>query len=482
MAELQESSLGLSTNLVPSPFPFETASDPEPYTRTVATPPTEMCDTDSSLRASWANPLDVDATYPGPNQNPVLRGGQAGSRSSALGRGHQNVDPRPLSHSHPEAKSFPRHPTERGFRTDRTTSGMHNTIPHKDPAIDVTTAGHRFTGSAQHHDSPSVHMDVADNGMLADLSNHLISSAPTSSQTHPTPSFAGCPATGSKPGNSRATNSTTLDNDAMETTATAKLNASLCTPLRQAHLNTLLASLIPSAPPSPRAANGEKPEDDPFDNFNSGSEQEDESDIDFKSGSVSPSVRSKSPSPVPTPPESDYEEITRRKRPAKGMWQATTEKQPPTQKAQATPIKQKPRTSGFGDWPVAAQARRRSATVTESHVTIADHDYDIAGPSMQMSTSQKQITEQNDTHLQHTPSRRASKRSWTQMLESEADADREVRMLEAMEKEKGTNLSLVVQRPSVQAHDDGEIRNGSGWTLMVEKDRHGRKVVKWMVC
>ncbi|KAI4280366.1 MAG: hypothetical protein L6R38_004518 [Xanthoria sp. 2 TBL-2021] len=468
---------------MPLPFPFEYASDPEPYTRTVATPPTEMSDFDPSLRASWANPLDVDATYPGPNQNPVLRGGQAGSRSSALGRGHQNVDPRPLSHSHPDPKSFPRHPTEREFRTDQKTSGIHNRIPDQDPTIDVTTVDHRFTGSAQHHDAASVPMDIDDNGMFTDLPNHLISSAPTSFGTHPTPSFVRCPATGSKSGNSRAAHSTILDNDTMETTATAKFNASMCTPLRQAHLNTLLASLIPSAPPSPRASNGEKPEDDPFDNFNSGSEQEDESDIDFKSGSVSPSVRSKSPSPVPTPPESDYEEITRGKQPARPKAQATTDKQPPRQKAQATPIKKKPRTSGFGDWPVAAQARRRSATVTDSPVTIADHDYDIPDPSMRISTSsQNQITMPKDTRLQHTPGGRANKRSWTQMLESEADADREVQMLETMEKEKGMSLSRVVQRPSVQAHDDGEIRNGSGWTLMVEKDRHGRKIVRWMVC
>ncbi|KAI4224767.1 MAG: hypothetical protein L6R36_004425 [Xanthoria steineri] len=487
MAEFQESSLDLSTILLvhpqpklPSPSPFETVSDPEPYTRTVATPSTEMCDSDPSLGASWANPIDVDTTYPGSSQNPMLRGGRAVTRSSARARDHPNGGSRPLSHSHPEPMSFLRRPAKRECRAGQITTDMHDTHANKDTTIDVTTRGHRITRSAKRHGRASIPMEIDDDGMLAPLSNHLISTARTSSLTHLAPSFAGCRPTVSKSGSSPAACSTNLDDDVNESTATAGLNATTDTSLRRTQVKPFNAYPIPSVAPSPRAATGEKPEEDPFEDFTSGSEKEDKDDINFESRSISPSVRSESPSPVPTPPESEYEEIPWRKPLSRLRAQAITEKQPGRPKAQATPIQKKRRTSRSVEWPIVAQARRRSTTIAESPVTAAADDYDDSAPSPRMSTSSpKQPTVQKAAHTQHAPGGRASKRPWTQMLASEAHADREVQMWEAKEQEKDRGMS-VQQRPVRRNHGDDEVRNGDGWTLVVENDGHGRQIAKWM--
>ena len=440
-----------------------------------------MCDSDPSLGASWANPIDVDTTYPGSSQNPRLRGGQAVTRSSARAEDHPNGGSRPLSHSHPEPMSFLRHPAERECRAGQITTGMHDTLANKDTTIDVTTRGHRITRSAMRHGRASIPMETDDNGMLAPLSDHLISTARTISLTHPTPSFAGCRSTVSKSGSSPAAYSTTLDDDVNESTATARLNATTDTPLRRTQVKPFNAYPIPSVAPSPRAATGEKSDEDPFDDFTSGSEKEDESDIDFESRSITPSsMRSESPSPVPTPPESDYEGIPWRKPRTRLQVQAITETQPARPEAQATPIRKKRRMSRFVEWPIVAQARRRSTTVPESPVTTADDDYDDSVPGPRMSTSsRKQTTVQKAARTQRTPGGRASKRSWTQMLASEAHADREVQMWEAKGKEKDPGMS-VQNRPVRRNHGDDEVRNGDGWTLVVEKDGHGRQIAKWM--
>ncbi|CAO1599340.1 hypothetical protein XANCAGTX0491_003071 [Xanthoria calcicola] len=441
-----------------------------------------MCDSDPSLGASWANPIDVDTTYPGSSQTPMLRGGQAVTRSSARAQDHPNGGSRPLSHSHPEPMSFLRHPAERECRAGQITTGMHDTLANKDTTIDVTTRGHRITRSAKRHGRASIPLEIDDNGMLAPLSNLnlLISTARTSSLTHPTPSFAGCRPTVSKSGSSPAAYSTTLDDDVNESTATARLNATTDTPLRRTQVKPFNAYPIPSVAPSPRAATGEKSEEDPFDDFTSGSEKEDKHDIDFESRSISPSVRSESSSPVPTPPESEYEGIPWRKPLTRLQAQAIMEKQPARPKAQAIPIRKKRRTSRFVEWPIVAQARRRSTTIAESPVTTAVDDYDDLARSPRMSTSfPKQTTVQKAARTQHAPGGRASKRSWTQMLASEAHAEREVQMWEAKAKEKDRGMS-VQKRPVRGNHGDDEVRNGDGWTLVVEKDGHGRQIAKWM--
>ncbi|KAL8852580.1 MAG: hypothetical protein Q9221_002576 [Calogaya cf. arnoldii] len=515
MAEYQDPLPGTSSNPVllqqylPPRCPSESASDPESYARTAATSPTELSDSDLSLPGSLAISLDFDVANRALSQNPVLRGGQAVAMSSTFAKGHQPFEATPSSHGHPEPMSSLRRSIElMGAASHPHDNGRCDKIVHPDTAIHVTTASHHPTATAPHHNPINKSTDVADNRRLVTLSNHRMSTAPTSRRTQSTPSLVRCHTTGSTSENHRPASRTTLANDA---TAAANLNASMGTPLRQAHLNTLLASLIPSAPSSPRTKDADKPDDDPFDNFNSGSEQEDESDIDFKSASVSPSVHSKSPSPVPTPPESDYEEITREKQPTKEKAQATT------------PIQKKPRTtrtSGLGDWPIASQARRGSATGTETPdlhhqmarsgsnsktswpfstetsraadrgvavsgmptLTAAGHDHNTSSPSMAISTSRKQRTTGD----------RSKKRSWDRMLESEAEANREVQMLETIEKEKevgtmvstqkGTNSSQAVQKLPVQSHEGGEARNGSGWTLVVEKDRNGRRITTWMLC
>ncbi|KAL8653260.1 MAG: hypothetical protein Q9226_003917, partial [Calogaya cf. arnoldii] len=363
---------------LPPRCPSESASDPESYARTAATPPTEMSDSDLSLRGSLANPLDFDVTYRALSQNPVLRGGQAVALSSTLAKGHQAFDAIPSSHSHPEPMSSLRRSIElMGAASHPHDNGRYDKIVHQDIAIHVTTASQHSTATAQHYKPINKSTDVADNRRLVNLSNHRMSTAPTSFRTHSTPSLLRCHTTGSTSENNPPASRTNLDKDA---TAASNLNASMGTPLRQAHLNTLLASLIPSAPSSPRTKDAQKPDDDPFDNFNSGSEQEDESDIDFKSASISPSVRSKSPSPVPMPPESDYEEITREKQPTKEKAQTTT------------PLQKKPRTtrtSGFGDWPIACQARRGSATGTEA----PDLDHQMARSGSNGKTSWPYNTE-----------------------------------------------------------------------------------------
>ncbi|KAL8864296.1 MAG: hypothetical protein Q9198_009960, partial [Flavoplaca austrocitrina] len=73
------------------------------------------------------------------------------------------------------------------------------------------------------------------------------------------------------------------------------------------------------------------------------------------------------------------------------------------------------------------------------------------------------------------------KRVRDQMLESEAHADMEVLMPLGREEEKEsgvlvstretTSLSQRIQRAPL----DEEVRNGHGWTLMVEKGRNGER-------
>ncbi|KAI4273374.1 MAG: hypothetical protein LQ337_004669, partial [Flavoplaca oasis] len=192
-------------------------------------------------------------------------------------------------------------------------------------------------------------------------------------------------------------------------------------------------------------------------------------------------------------------------------------KQPMRQTGKAAaPVKKPPRTSGFGDWPIASKARRRSIARTNSPVsnnqlprsasdgaahwplnteasraadrgvavsgiptlTKAGHDHNTASPKMLMSSSQ------NHGKL----GGEMKKRVWDQMLESEADADMEIQMPLGREdkNESGvlvsaretTSLSQGIQRAPL----DEEVRNGHGWTLMVEKGRNGARRMKWKLC
>ena len=496
----QESSPHLSTEFapaqqsMPSSFRSQSASASESYVRTYATPPTEMSDSDLSTRVFLASTTDADTTYPGPSQNPFLGGDPAVARSSAFAIGHQTFGQAPLSHSHPEPAC--------SFKT--AVAGVYGTMNDEDNVIDTTIADHDYIVSRQDHDLANKHLDMDDNGMLAHPSNHRISIAPTSFRTQSAPSSVGYQAIGSQSETERATSPNPLDDDSLENPAAEKLNAPTVTPLRQAHLNTLLASFIPSAPSSPCDDTKRSKDGETEDSFDSGSEQEDDADIDFKSASNSPSVRSKSPTPVPTPPESDYEQSTKAKRPARQTGKA------------AAPVKKPPRTSGFGDWPIASQARRRSVARTDSPVsnnqlprsasdgaalwplnteasraadrgvavsgiptlTRAGHEHNTASPKMLMSPSQNHGKSGGEM----------KKRARDQMLESEADADMEAQMSPGREEEnesgvlvstrETTNLSQGIQRAPL----DEEVRNGPGWTLTVEKGRNGERRMKWKLC
>ncbi|KAL8997103.1 MAG: hypothetical protein Q9169_003539 [Polycauliona sp. 2 TL-2023] len=442
-----------------------------------------MSDSDLSFRPSLVTTVDVDTTCPRSSRNLVLGGSQAGPKRFTLGQGHQASNSNPSCHSHPEPISLSQ-AAVRGVR------GRNN---DKDVPINVTTAGHRYNESLQYHDLVSKSTNIAEYLMLADRSSYLIPNGPMNSPTDSAPhSFVPRPPTESEQGNKRAARpiTTTLEDDPL---TAAKIDTPVATPLRQAHLNSLLASLIPSGPslPSRKHDNriGVRGSEDSFD---SGSEKEAESDIDFEITSITPSVRSKSPSPVPTPPESDYEQPTKARQPAK------------LKEKIATPVNKRPRRSVFGDWPIASQARRRSTVETETPVlgrqnaessfngnarprrrdseasaapdplTTASHTYKTGSPNMVRSKAQNQ------------DKKTAKKRAWEQMLESEANADREIGMLEEIEKQK---RALVATREETNSlHDvanlpvdDGEVRNGSGWTLVVDRDRHGKKIVKWTV-
>ncbi|KAI4275994.1 MAG: hypothetical protein LQ337_002815, partial [Flavoplaca oasis] len=285
LTQYQESSPHLSTDIapgqqsMPSSFRSQSASASESYVRTYATPPTEMSDSDLSTRVFLASPTDVDTTYPGPSQPPFLGGGPAVPGSCAFVRGHQTSGQAPLSHSHPEPAC--------SFQT--TVAGAYGTMNDEDSVIGTTIADHDYIVSRQNHDLANKRLDMDDNGMLAHPSNHRISIAPTNFRTQSAPSSVGYEAIGSQSATKSATSSTRLDDDSLETPAAGKLNAPTVTPLRQAHLNTLLASLIPSAPSSPHDDKKRSKDRETEDSFDSGSEQEDDADIDFKSASNSPS-------------------------------------------------------------------------------------------------------------------------------------------------------------------------------------------------
>ncbi|KAL8929684.1 MAG: hypothetical protein Q9172_000363 [Xanthocarpia lactea] len=428
------------------------------------------------------------------------------------------------SHSHPVPTFSPPRLTEPDRQTDQTAglivenvaalayppnSAMSDTITDKDTAIGVTTSGHHRTGSKQQPGLARKPTDIDDNGMINDLSYQTILPASTTYKTHPAPSFVAGPTNGLEECNKRADDSVVLDNNVTTVTAAVRYNATKVTPLRQAHLNTLLTPLIPSAPSSPHDKNREKVDDeyeDPFESFNSGSEQEDEADIDFKGGSVSPSIGSKSYSPTPTAPESDREQRTRKK-------------------GQAATVKKVGR-SVFGDWPIAAQARKRINFATKAlaqHIvgssyngsvpwplgteaskaagrgvavsgiptfTVAGHDHNTMGPSTGTSTSWMYTTTQEIGRVQWTAGGGAKLRLCNQMFQAEAEAETEAQMLHGIEKDKekrtsesmheGTNLSQGVQEPPVQGHENSEVRNGGGWALVVDKDSHGRRVTKWV--
>ncbi|KAL8883012.1 MAG: hypothetical protein Q9192_007480, partial [Flavoplaca navasiana] len=496
----QESSPHLSTDLAPAqqsmPLSFrsQSASASESYVRTYATPPTEMSDSDLSTRVFLANPTDVDTIYPGPSHNPFLRGGPAVPGSSAFAQGHQPFDQGRLSHSHPEP----------ACSSQAAVTDMYGTMNDEDSVIDTTIADHGYIASTRNHNLANKRLDMDDNGMLTHPSDHRISIAPTSFRTQSAPSSVDYQAIGSQSATKRATSSNPLDDDSLETPAAEKLDAPTITPLRQAHLNTLLASLIPSAPSSPRDDKKRSKDGETEDSFDSGSEQEDDADIDFKSASKSPSVRSKSPTPVPTPPESDYEQSTKAKRPARQ-----------TGKADA-PVKKPPRTSGFGDWPIASQARRRSVARTDSPVsnnqlprsasdgaahwplnteasraadrgvavsgiptlTRAGHDHNTASPKLLRLPSQNHGKSGGEME----------KRVGDQMLESEADADMEVQMSPGREEENESGVLVSTRKTTSLSQDiqkaplDEEVRNGHGWTLMVEKGRNGERRMKWKLC
>ncbi|KAL8858159.1 MAG: hypothetical protein Q9178_005336 [Gyalolechia marmorata] len=432
-----------------------------------------------------------------------------------------------MSHSHPVPTFSPPRLTEPDRPTDQTTdlivenvgalvyppnSGMSNTITNKNTAIGVTTSGHHRTGSRQHPGPASKPTDIDDNGMMTDPSYQIILPASTTYKADPASSFVVGPTNGLEEWNERADDSVVLDNNVTTVTAAVRFNTTKVTPLRQAHLNTLLTSLIPSAPSSPHEKPHEKVDDkyeDPFESFNSGSEQEDEADIDFKGGSVSPSMRSKSHSPTPAPPESNREQRTR-------------------EKGQGATVK-RVGTSVFGDWPIAAQARKRTNFATtkafaqhiagSSHngsvpwplgteaskaagrgvavsgipaFTVAGHDHNTMDRSKETSTLRMYTTTQEIGRVQCTAGGGAKQRFglWDQMSRAEAEAQTESQMLKRMDKDiekrtsesmhEGTNLLQGVQEPPVQGHENGEVRNGGGWALVVEKDSHGRRVTKWV--
>ncbi len=441
---------------------------------------------------------------------------------------HQNVlspsQSRLMSHSHPVPTFSPPRLTEPDRQTDQTAglivenvgalayppnSGMSDTITDKDTAIGVTTSGHHHTGSKQHPGPTSKPTDIDYNGVIIDQSHRIILPAPATYKTDPASSFVARPTNGPEQWNEGGKNRVVLDDNVTRVTAAVRLNTTKVTALRQAHLDTLLTSLIPSAPSCPHNKPGEKADDeyeDPFESFNSGSEQEDEADIDFKGGSVSPSVRSKSHSPTPTAPESDREQRTR-------------------EKGQAATVR-KVGTSVFGDWPIAAQARKRTNIATKAPAkqivrssnngsvpwplgtgaskaadhgvavsgipsfTVAGHDHNTKGPSKETSTPLMYTTMQEAARRQWTAGDGAKLRLWDQMLRAEAETEREAQMLKGMEQEKekralesmheGTDLSQGVQERLVQGHENGEVRNGGGWALVVEKDSHGRRVTKWV--
>ncbi|KAL8675606.1 MAG: hypothetical protein Q9168_000118 [Polycauliona sp. 1 TL-2023] len=462
-----------------------------------------MSDSDLSLRASLSNPVDGDATYPTSSQGRVLQGSQAAPKTFAQAERHPTMNPNPSCHSHPEPISV----------AEAATNGMLGTMNDEDASAYVTTAGQHYTESLHYHDLVSKSTDIEEYRMLADQPNRQIPTGLTTPCTLSTAFDVPLPTTKFEHGHKLATDPTTLDNDPPETTTAVNASTPTATPLRQAHLNTLLASLIPAGPSSPPKKAGRVSAHESEDSFDSGSEQEDESDVDFQVASITPSVRSKSPSPVPTPPGSDHAQRKKVKQPAR------------VQTSTATPAEKKRRPSSFGDWPVASQARMRSTTVTDTPVT----DYEMAEsssnddgrgpldsgaseaaedsvpvPSTSPSTTAGPTTNTTSPNMvastaktakkQEDSSSKSKKRAWEQMLESEANANRELQMMETMVKEtenakekaalvatrKDKNSSQRI-RPTAANADDGEVRNGNRWTLVVDKDLNGNRTTKWTV-
>ncbi|KAL8773327.1 MAG: hypothetical protein Q9209_001721 [Squamulea sp. 1 TL-2023] len=535
---IEESSAKLSTisvppqENIPSPFPSGFADDVRPYVHNGATPLDEAGKSDMLLRPSTTSTPDVDNIFPQPSQDLMLRGGGTASpRSSALSKEHHLFVPSLLSHSHPLSTFSPRRLIQSDYEVTQSTGlpmkdvrvlahshegPRSNAIDEKGAAIVVTASGHHSTESEQCHDLASNPVETNDNGMIADPSGRLTPPAHETDRVHSAPSGIIRPTNGPDRRNELIANPVVPDDNVIDITTASRINNTYATPLRQSHLNALLTSLIPSAPSCPRQNECEKLNDetvDPFDNFNSGSEQEDEADVDFKGRTASASVRSKSySSSAPTPSESDREPSVR------GRVKAATV--------------QKPRTSGNGDWPIAIQARKRNVIASDSQApqtercsyshddhadgsvtwpvgteaakaadrgvavsgiltyTNGDNDRNSMDPNMEMSTGRKYATTPDNARMGYAKNVGARKRLLDQMLEADAEVVKEAQRLKEVERESerpksmeaSTRSSRNMQGISTQGHEDSEVRNGSGWTLVVKKDRHGGKVMKWKIC
>ncbi|KAL8699856.1 MAG: hypothetical protein Q9224_001230 [Gallowayella concinna] len=285
--------------------------------------------------------------------------------------------------------------------------------------------------------------------------------------------------------------------------------------------SSLEASLIASTPHSPSTFASPRrtkrvkldaltePEN-PFENFNSGSEPEDDDDVDFDALSASPSLRSKSPSPEPTPPDSG-DELPVAKGKAKGRRQQAAVKVKKTRKSSV----------GFGDWPVASQARRMtsnsySSTVTAAapaertnqkawplasealraanrgvnvsgipNLTSAGHDHEtsmLLTPKTSPANNNHRILAADailpDAASMDSVIEAENRSLYAQRLEVEKEAEIENKKLQDVERDV-EKLKDMLDGEDVVGVEGGRTRNGGEWTLVIEMDEYAQRVGRW---
>ncbi|KAL8804885.1 MAG: hypothetical protein Q9182_002287 [Xanthomendoza sp. 2 TL-2023] len=440
----------------------------------------------------------------------VLRGGKASSK------------PYPSSHSHSMHSFSPRRLTNQELHNER------------GAVEDVGTMMHISDRDASASDSePGAPLAVSSSALNFKRQGHLkdkdakdveVLLDHRSSCSHPVYP------TGAEHGDQQMANPTSQSIDRYEaraginvnaTTSVAEPGSSKAAKGKKRHhdftspVASPIASTLPtfSAAAFPRMSkrvkfNALTESEDPFENFNSGSEPEDDDDMDFYAPSASPSLRSKSPSPERTPLQPE-DEIPASKGKAEAQRQQA-----------AVKVKKTLRSSiELEKWPIARQARRISLNSPSSHFAATvmaertnNKSYPLANealrankrrgalsgfPNLPSAGHDHETSRVNGTRpssaknnhpivAENAPLAYAASRYSVfqaeystlnvQIRESEKEAQIEKKKLHEVEREVELLKGMI-------EGDDGsgveQVRSGGDWTLIIERDKHGRRVNRW---
>ncbi|KAL8806624.1 MAG: hypothetical protein Q9200_004970 [Gallowayella weberi] len=447
-----------------------------------------------------------------------LRGGKASSK------------PRPSSHSHSVSSFSPQRSTNQKLHNEQGSGLAINDEEDVGTMMQISDSDASTSGS-----DPGAPLAVSSSDLRFRRLGHLQDRDARDDEVlldHRLSFSRSIYPTGAERGDQRMTDPISQFIDEDEATAGTNVNTTTCiaepvsaktAKVKKRHhdSDSLVASPIASTLPTlftsahPRRTkrvklNALTEPEDPFENFNSGSEPEDDGDVDFDAPSASPSLRSKSPSPEPTPPDSEDESPVAKEK-GKGQRQQA-----------AVKAKEPPKSSfGFGEWPIARRAFRISSTSSSSTVAAAvaaettkDKSWPLASEALRAAnrgvavsgipnpTSAGHDHEFSRLHQTRPPPANnnhpimaenavmpdaASMDSVieaeystlnAQLRESEKEAEIEKKKLHKVGREVEILKGMIEDDDGIGV-EEVMTRNGADWTLIIERDEHGRRVKRW---